>query len=182
MTEEKPAPLSIPQTAADWQAMLETLFPSRTHELHDLAGNAYTVRTVLSARRETELIRILAKVSDLPVKDWAASFQTANADPRSSIEGLLSLVRHATSDGRVLDLLDEAFCMVFRPTVDLALANVQRDAADLLTGIEKPSAVDIFDTVEMIQALLPFVARSASKILTVVQKATANKAARLQEN
>jgi hypothetical protein len=171
-TEVKtPSPM-LPATSADWQDLLERMFPSGVHTLHDLSGNAYEVRTVLSARRETELLRVLSKVAELPVGDWTQGMKTAGATPQETITGLVAVLARVTSDSRALDLLDEAFCLVFRPVVDRALAA----CSDLTEGLDKPSAVDVFDTVEMVQALLPFGARAAVKVMRLVQTARAKTA------
>ena len=166
MAEAETAPV------AEWQQLLNTLFPSGQHVLRDVLGHEYTVRTVLPARKEAELMRVLSKVAQLPVSEWTQGFNpdvlAGTSGTRDALSALLGLVGKLSQEPQVLALLDEAFTLVFRAQVDQALASARGEDPQMLDGIVSPSAVDVFDTVEMVKALLPFGGKLVKQITTAM--------------
>ena len=75
---------------------------------------------------------------------------------------------------RVLSLLCEAV-EIAHPQV-LAAVLVQLRATDdgraVLAGVDQPTLADVFDTTELVQALLPFVLRPASKAMAALNTLT----------
>ena len=165
MTDQNP--LSVVPT--NWQDLLETLFPSGERTITDIAGNVYTIRTVLSAKRETELLRVLSKASEISTDVGLSSGGTKST--QETISNLLGTIVKMANDPRVLNLLDEAFTLVFRPIVDRSIASIRGSDSEsyLLDGIENPQAIDCFDTMEMIQALIPFAGKAARKLAAVLK-------------
>lgn len=169
-----PAPSQL-SVLSDWKNLMETLFPDGKHTMRDVLGNQYVVRTVLPARREVLLIRKLAEVSELPVGDWAEHLRGATTGGVSEMIGsLLGMVGTLAREERVLSLLCEAV-EIAHPQV-LAAVLVQLRATDdgraVLAGVDQPTLADVFDTTELVQALLPFVLRPASKAMAALNTLT----------
>lgn len=152
-------------TLPDWQKLMDTLFPAGKHVMRDVGGTEYPVRTTLAARREVELVRKLAEVSQLPAASWAQELAAGAADKsvQGTIGALLGVVGKLAAEPRVLDLLCEAVAIA-HPAL-LAQAVEANRSTGLLDGVITPGLADLFDTTELVQSLLPFVLRPASKAM-----------------
>lgn len=159
----------------DWKQLMDTLFPDGKHVMHDVLGNEYPVRTVLPARREVLLVKKLAEVSDLPAGDWAAQMRGATTGNVSDMIGsLLGVVRSLAGEERVLTLLCEAVEIAHPQVLPAVLVRLRasEEGVAVLAGIDHPTLADVFDTTELVQALLPFVLRPASKAMAALNTLT----------
>lgn len=165
--DDSPTDLPVVSGLPDWQKLMDTLFPEGRHIMRDVLGNEYPVRTTLPARREVELIRKLSEVSKLPAGDWATQIAAGGTTNTGMITSILAVVAKLAGDPRVLDLLCEAVAIAHPSVLPAALLKIRasEDGAALLAGVDAPTFADVFDVTELVQCLLPFVLRPASKAM-----------------
>lgn len=145
----------------DFSTMLSTLFPDREIRITDVLGNEYTSSTVLFAKREEKLLRVLTRLRSSPIVGMAADLPTGS--PQQQIQALLSILFSAVQeDSGILGILEEAFCVV-HPKVWAEVqgkeALFEKDDGEVFT----PG--NAFSIMEMATAILPFVVKPAQKIL-----------------
>lgn len=144
----------------DLAAVLSTLFPDREIRITDVLGNEYTSTTVLPAKREEKLLRVLTRLHTSPIVGMAADLPTGA--PQQQLQGLLGILLSAVQeDSGILGILEEAFCVV-HPKV---WAEVQGKEASFEKDGDVFTPGDAFSIMEMATAILPFVVKPAQKIL-----------------
>lgn len=176
ITPQVPAPAPAtpaPATALDWQHLFDTLFPEGRHVARDVMGCQYTLRTVLPARREAELVRKLGELARLPAGQHVAQLGSAASGSGADLIGsLLATVAKLAAEEDVLRLLCEAVEIAhpgLRAAVTSSWCSLD-DARGLVPTSGPVDLADAFDTTELVQCLLPFVLRPASKVMGLLDK------------
>lgn len=155
----------------DWSKLMNTLFPEATFIVRDVLGNEYKLLTTLPASREVQLVRALEKVGDLPVADVATELQAASkGTTKDMITKLIGVISKLAKEGEILALLAESVSIAHPKLLGRAVekANACDEGKELLEGIETPALTDLFDITELIQSLLPFVLRPATKAMAAL--------------
>lgn len=140
------------------------------------SGRSYTLRTTLPARRQ---IRALTLLEEALEAAWGIEAPEATGGEKGA--RLLSLVRAALGNTVILDKVSTAFGAAFPEQV-----KKEADAAEVAvtdgsaTNPLGTVAADLFGAEEMVEALLPLLARLVSKLLATmeaVQKSQGKKGA-----
>jgi hypothetical protein len=145
----QPAVSNVESTNMDEvRALLERLVPPETVELADVYGNKYTVRPVLSARRQIAVLRHAEKLMNL-----AAGTVDGMTFDVGNIGAIL--IRLADNE-RVLDVLCDAFEAAHPQVVIHARSVAESD---------ENHVADLFPVEEIVGGLVPFCVRLATKLL-----------------
>ena len=158
-TAEAPA---IPEGAMDEVlALLRRLDPPETVELQDVYGNTFTVRPVLSARKQIAVLRHAEKLMKLGAGDTSTMAV-------SGIEDIGAVLIRLSDNEEVLNVLCAAF-EAAHPHIVVNSRDSATDAGDAPEGGGVAHVADLFAIEEIVGGLVPFCIRLATKLLSIAQ-------------
>ncbi len=151
-----------PQEAFEvMQGLLGIIEPTATIVVLDVTGGTHEVRTVLPARRQ---IKVLRFVEQAVSEAWSIKTSVPAGLPTSQV--LLQVIRGATENDEVLELVGSAFDAAYPGAVKKAAENY----LNMYPSEEAPTlSLDLFAVEDLVEGLLPLLSRSAGKILEMVK-------------
>lgn len=136
----KALPQDLQATTDRFWTLLDALVPEADTQIRDTTGKVYVLPSVLPARRQVKVLRVLRELMDLSTSSEAMA-AIGSAFKTGDVAGGIGAALSVLDDERIFDLLDRAFVDAFPGTVP--------DGS-------RPS--DVFPVEEMVSALLPFIA------------------------
>lgn len=177
---EEPAPKKALDPKAALQSLREmfaVMDPQEVVEIKAASGRTYTVRTTLPARRQIRTLGLLEAALEAA---WATEAPPEATEEKEKGSRFLALVKAAMGNTTILDRVAEAFGVAFHEEVEK-----ERKEAGVQVTDGKPEitplgtvAADLFPAEEMVEALLPLLARLVVKALGTME---AVKASQLQK-
>ena len=140
-------------------SLLQRLIPADTVEIEDIFGNQYRVRAVLPARRQVKVLRHLEKLMQI-----SSTGIDMSEVRQMDVGNIAALFLSLAENDDVLDSLCAAFQEAHPKVVEAAHKAQPTE--------EKADVADLFPLEEVIGGLVPFFARLASKMMTMVGSMT----------
>jgi hypothetical protein len=132
----------VPETG-DIKSILETLIPEDGASIKSIDGKEFKLPSVVSARRQIKALRHLEKAMDI------LTGIEIDEDVMGDLQKMIMTALDIAQDERILDILDECF--------EAAYPNVIAECGN--------PATEAFELNEVLQGLVPFIARLALQAL-----------------
>ena len=157
--EQAPEPGAVveeaTQAAQDLRDLFATLVPPDTIELTDALGNRYTVRSALPARAQIRVMQQMDELLSAEVDTSSISLVAQGGGLNAMANALVSLSKQP----KILDGLAATFTAAHPAIVK------QAGQAATEAGVEAADAADLFPAEELVAGLVPFIVRSAGRLV-----------------